>query len=93
MVGKILNILRYFEALKMVNYPIPQHYIRFFGGEIIFECIYLLKNGEYIKRKYFTITCPTTCEELILFVKKIPPLLDWKQTIIVQTKQLLAYDE
>ncbi|ORE12450.1 hypothetical protein BCV71DRAFT_191033 [Rhizopus microsporus] len=93
MVGNILNILKYIEALQMANYPIPQHYIRFFGGKIIFECIYLLKNGEYIKRQCFTITCPTTCEELIMFVKKIPRLLDWKQTIIMQTKQMLAYDE
>ncbi|EIE89657.1 hypothetical protein RO3G_14368 [Rhizopus delemar RA 99-880] len=93
MVGKILHTLKYIEALQTANYPIPQHYIRFFGGEIIFECIYLLKNGEYIKRKYFTITCPTTCEELILFVKKIPRLLNWKQIIIMQTKQMLDYDE
>lgn len=31
MVGNILNILKYIEALQMANYPIPQHYIRFFG--------------------------------------------------------------
>ncbi|KAG1537800.1 hypothetical protein G6F51_010155 [Rhizopus arrhizus] len=30
-VGNILHILKYIEALQTVNYPIPQHYIRFFG--------------------------------------------------------------
>ncbi|KAI9257454.1 hypothetical protein EDC94DRAFT_635810 [Helicostylum pulchrum] len=93
MVGKILSIMTNVEALQMIDYQIPQHYIRFFGGEIIFECIYLLKNGVCIKRKYFAMTYPTTCEELILFVKKIPRLLDRKQTIITQTKKMLACDE
>ncbi|KAI8991423.1 hypothetical protein BDF20DRAFT_844593 [Mycotypha africana] len=92
MVGNILNLLKSKEALQIANYPIPQHYIRFFGGEIVFECICLLKNEEYIKRKYFTITYPTTCEELILFVKKMPHLLDWKHTINMQTKQMLGYE-
>ncbi|KAI7851775.1 hypothetical protein BDC45DRAFT_486143 [Circinella umbellata] len=93
MVGKMINKLKYIEALQLIDYPIPQHYIRFFEGDLIFERIYLLKNGGHLKRKYFTITCPTTCEELKTFVKKIPLLLDWKQTIIMQTKHMIDRDE
>ncbi|EIE85871.1 hypothetical protein RO3G_10581 [Rhizopus delemar RA 99-880] len=36
-VGNILHILKYIEALQTVNYPIPQHYIRFFGNNFLNE--------------------------------------------------------
>ena len=43
MVFKIINILKYIEALQLINYPIPQHYIRFFGWYfLVYYIIYVL---------------------------------------------------
>lgn len=45
MVGKILDILKYVEALKLTDYPIPQHYIRFFGRYFsVYYITYILTN-------------------------------------------------
>ncbi|KAG1169082.1 hypothetical protein G6F71_008669 [Rhizopus microsporus] len=51
MVGNILNILKYIEALQMANYPIPQHYIRFFGWRKNHLRVYLLVEKRRVHKE------------------------------------------
>lgn len=89
LVDGINEILKYNDALGTMDYPIPQFYVRFFGRQLTFESICLLKNGKLVKRHYFTINCPATCGELIELASMYPKLLDWKQTIINHAKRII----
>ncbi|KAL0075438.1 hypothetical protein J3Q64DRAFT_1646138 [Phycomyces blakesleeanus] len=80
-------------ALAVKDKTVAPVLIEFSGGyyklilyiidkKIFFEAIYLTKEGTYVKKVHFCVTCPPTCEELKAFAQKIPQMIQWKEAIV-----------
>ncbi|KAF7720666.1 hypothetical protein EC973_006608, partial [Apophysomyces ossiformis] len=87
-VNKLLPSLIDINQVKDMPFPISTFCVRFTNLDLHFESLTTMTDEVHLLKRYLTLTCPTTPNQLKTAVAKVEQLFQWKHTVLRESTTL-----